>query len=244
MTRAEKLAAIRRTAFDSRPLGDETEQMLAVRFSRIPHRVAFALDRWPLEHGAVLDVGCSFGQALMHFGPGSVGIDNAPSALAFCRAVGLDVHQTDVEDAADIDAVASDGTFDFVWISDIVEHLDAPRVLLRRLAPKLKPDGRLILQISALPENRVARTVLRRRGMRPFDAQAHFHQFTVETTRHLLERAGLRVTNVVVPLPKRLEKLSSLVRPAWAPRLFFEAVPDQSLGAAAVDAERRNRQPV
>jgi SAM-dependent methyltransferase len=244
VTRLERLAEIRRTATDLRPLGDETGRVLEIRFSRVPHRVVFALDRWPLEQAAVLDVGCSFGQALVHFGPGSVGVDNAPGALAFCRALGLDVREADVEDATRFDAVVPDGTFDFVWISDIVEHLDAPRVLLRRLGPKLKPDGRVILHISTLPENRVARALVRRLGMRPFDAQAHFQQFTVETTRHILARAGLRLTRVVVPVPQRLERASSLMRPAWAPRLFFEAIPDQNLALAAADAERRNKRPV
>src|SRR4029077_19904018 len=87
VTRAERLAEVRRTASDARPLGDETAQMLDVRFSRVPHRVAFALDRLPLEQAAALAVGCSFGQALIHFGPGSVGIDNAPGAVASCRAL-------------------------------------------------------------------------------------------------------------------------------------------------------------
>jgi SAM-dependent methyltransferase len=244
MDRLDRLAAVRANALAARPLGDETEKVLEVRFTRVPHRVAFALDRWPLEEAAVLDVGCGFGQALVHFGPGSVGLDNAPTALEFCRAIGLDARADDVEDGEALAAAVPDSSFDFVWISDIVEHLDAPRLVLRRLAPKLKPDGRLLLHISALPESRVARALLRSRGLRPFDAQVHFHQFTVETTRHLLARAGLRLQRVVVPMPKRLERLSPFMRATWAPRLFFEAQPDPDLAAAAAEAERRNKAPV
>jgi SAM-dependent methyltransferase len=241
VTADERVAAAHAAARAARPLGDETERVLEVRFARVPHRVAFALRRWPLERSAVLDVGCSFGQALVHFGPGSVGIDNSARAVEFCRAIGLDARLADVE--RDLAAAAPEAAFDLAWVSDVVEHLDAPRVALRGVARALRPDGRLLLHVSTLPESRVARSLLRRRGVRPFDAESHFHQLTLSSTRHLLARAGFRVAAVTVPVPPRLERATPALPPRWAPRLLFEAVRDRELEAAADRSERRNRDP-
>jgi len=213
--------------------------VLDVRFKRIPHRVAFALDRWPLEQRPVLDVGCSYGQALLHFGSGSVGIDNAAEAVGFCRSIGLSAELGDVE-ADGLDLIEA-GAFEIVWVSDVLEHVDAPRLLLRRLAPKLRPNGRLLLHVSVLPRSRLVRAALRRKGMRPFDAEAHFHQFTTETAVHLLARAGYRVERLVVPMPAALDPISRLVPARIAPRVFIEATPDTDLLSAAMRAEKRNK---
>ena len=96
------------------------------RFRRVSHRVSFALDRWPLEQAAVLDVGCGYGNALLHFGEGSLGIDNSREAVDFCREAGLTAIQADME-RDDLDAVP-DGSFDFVWVSDVLEHTDRNRL--------------------------------------------------------------------------------------------------------------------
>ena len=50
-----------------------------------PRRLEAALARWPLGDARVLDVGCSYGHCLVHFGPGSVGLDTNPEHVEFCR---------------------------------------------------------------------------------------------------------------------------------------------------------------
>ncbi|HJU48908.1 MAG TPA: methyltransferase domain-containing protein [Gaiellaceae bacterium] len=230
--RAERLARARAL---------ELERGGGARFERISHRVAFALDRWELETASVLDVGCGFGNGLLHFGPGSLGLDNSSAAIDFCRALGLEAVQLDVE--RDDLASVPDGAFAYLWISDIVEHLDAPRVVLRRLAPKLRPGGRALVFVSVLPESVLARRLLRRLQLRPYDAHAHYLQYTVSTARHLLARAGLRTTRVAVPTPPRLERVSGLLPARAAPRLLFEAVPDPELERLADESERRNASP-
>jgi SAM-dependent methyltransferase len=123
-----------------------------------------------------------------------MGIDSSQDHVEFCRALGLDARLADANAAIP----APDGAFDFVWVSDVIEHLDAPRLLLRAAAPKLKPDGRLLLFLTLLPRVRLARKLLRVRGIRRFDADAHHYQFTIDTgvphgrTRRLLHRVDLR----------------------------------------------------
>jgi SAM-dependent methyltransferase len=227
--RQTRLAAIRERA---------EQHGVAERFRRVPHRVAYALDRLPLENAAVLDVGCAYGTALLHFGGGSLGVDNASEAVAFCQEAGLRALRLDV--AQDDLAAIPDGGFDYLWISDMLEHTDAPRLILRRLQAKLRRDGRVLLFVSVLPENMLARRLLRNRGIAPFDAEAHFQQYTVSTLRHLVARAGLRVTRVLVPTPGRLNAVGRFLPESCAPRVLVEAVPDERLLAIAETAERRN----
>lgn len=223
------IADLQRLAHDRSPFDKAmTEQVIEEHFLQVPRRLRFALDRWPELHDeAVLDVGCSFGQCLAHFGPGSLGIDSNPEHVAFCEALGLD--------ATVIDAHAPDelGTerFDTLWVCDVVEHLVGPHEVLRSLRPAIKPGGRLILYLTVAPSNRAAKALMRRVDS-SFEAQAHHYQFTYDTAVYLVERAGYRVVAAIprARLPKRLTT-----------RVYLEAVPDEAAERIAARAELRNR---
>jgi SAM-dependent methyltransferase len=217
---------------------DETERILAARFSSIPNRLAFGLETWPLRESAVLDVGCAYGHCLAHFGPGSMGVDNVSKHVLFCRSLGLEACLLDVDGGLE---VVPDARFDYAWVSDIVEHVDAPRLLLRRLIPKLKPEGRLLLYVTALPRSRVARVTLNRLQISAFRASTHHYQFTYETVRFLVERAGFRVETVAVPaLRGRRRWLAPFLR-TTAPTLILEATPDRGADSFARKAEQKNK---
>lgn len=203
------------------------EAIVRKRFEAQPGRLVRGLQHWPLDEMRVLDVGASYGHCLVHFGPGSVGLDNVPEHVEFCRSLGLDARLCDVE--ADLDEI-EDGGFDAVWVSDILEHLDAPRALLRRLAPKLTPGGLLVLYLTVLPRSRLARAAFAGRGF--FDADVHHYQFTAETARYLVARAGYAVEEVVpgVRLPRSV-----------TPTLFVAARRDAAAEEHARAAESRNR---
>lgn len=221
------------------PLDPEaTEAVISKRFESMPGRLRLALERWPLASSRVLDVGCSYGHCLAHFGPGSLGIDNVAEHVDFCRALGLDAVLADVDGGLD---VLAGRRFDVVWLADVVEHLDAPRLLLRRLRSALEPEGLLLLTVSPLPRSRIVRAALRRRGVHPFDANAHYYQFTEETTRYLLRRAGFRVESVEVPfLPARVRRPARMLA-AHSPRLLLAARPDSGAEDDARRAERKNK---
>ena len=231
------LDELRERARRESPLpAERTEEFLGIYFRRVPLRTQYALEQFPLASASVLDVGCSLGTSLAHFGPGSLGLDNNPEAVVFCGAIGLEVAEVDVDEDFDLDG----RMFDYVWVSDILEHLEAPRLFLRRLEPVIKPGGKLLLQTSVLPVS-LPRRVLRARGKQPFDADVHYHQWTRETMTHLLARAGYRVQRVLVPRPPSWSSLTPLLRPAFAPRLIFEAAPDAALLQTVERSEKRNR---
>jgi SAM-dependent methyltransferase len=230
----ELRAEIRATS----PLGPErTEEVLRARFERLPRRLELALERWPLAQSRVLDVGCSFGHCLVHFGAGSVGVDSVPEHVDFCRALGLQAILADVDSGL---AGVPDAGFDYAWVSDVLEHLDSPRLLLRRVRPKLAPGGTLLLHVSTRPSGRLAAWALRRLGLTPYEAHVHYYQFTTGTIRHLVERCGYRVDEVVPALPPRLRILGPLAE-RQSPRLFLAARPDDAAEAIALEGERRNK---
>jgi 2-polyprenyl-3-methyl-5-hydroxy-6-metoxy-1,4-benzoquinol methylase len=207
----------------------ETEEVIRKRFASVPRRLSFGLDHWPLAESAVLDVGSSWGHCLAQFGPGSVGIDSVRDQVDFCNALGLDARLADANRGL---AEVPDGSFDFAWVSDIVEHLDAPRLLLRNVRPKLKPDGHLILVTTVLPSSPLVAALMRRTVYRGFDAEAHHYQFTLATVRFLFERAGYRVVSASSPYPLPI---------GLAPRIYVDATPDVDAEQLALEAERRNR---
>jgi len=94
---------------------ERTEELIASYFRRVPLRTQYAIERFHVDEARVLDVGCAFGTSLFHFGKGSVGLDNNPDAVAFCKAVGLEAHLVDVD--AELDFGDPDG-FDYLWVSD------------------------------------------------------------------------------------------------------------------------------
>ena len=170
------------------PLGEaRTEEVLRARFERLPRRLELALEHWPLDRSRVLDVGCSFGHCLVHFGAGSLGIDDLGEHVDFCRGLGLQALHVDVDSSL---AEVPESAFDYVWVSDILEHLDSPRLLLRRLRSKLAPDGILLLHLSTRPSGRAADWTLRRLRLTPYEAHVHYYQFTKDTICYLLGRCG------------------------------------------------------
>ena len=223
---------IRALIRDRSPLPQaETEAVIAKRFAAAPRRLEAALRRWPLAEARVLDVGCSYGHCLVHFGPGSVGVDTNREHIEFCRSLGLDARLLDVDTGL---GEVADAAFDYLWVSDVIEHLDSPRLLLRRLRPKLATGGRLLVFLTVLPRNRVLRWALRSRRANAFDSGAHHYQFTYETARYLIERAGYRLESTYAPrLPAPLV--------AQAPRLFLEASVDEATERIAAAAERKNK---
>ena len=65
---------------------DETERLIRTSFA--PARaVRFLCRHYAADRLAVLDIGCGYGQHLVHFGPGSVGLDAIERNVAFVRAL-------------------------------------------------------------------------------------------------------------------------------------------------------------
>ncbi|MGE3910514.1 MAG: methyltransferase domain-containing protein [Chloroflexota bacterium] len=171
---------------------DETERLIGDFF--VPSRaIRFVCDSHDLDQKTVLDIGCSYGQHLIHFGPGSAGIDAVERNVEFCRALGFDVTMTNVEDG-----LPDFGRrFQAIYCSNLLEHLVAPHLFLLRLHALLEPDGLLFVHVPTMPPLPVVDRLLKRAiGHNGYLASEHINAFTPRTLAFTIERAGFVVEDV------------------------------------------------
>jgi SAM-dependent methyltransferase len=93
---------------------------------------------------SVLDIGCGAGKCLLplcNSGNAALGIDISAEAVRVCQECGLDAYEFDIEDQP-IEELRKKGPFDFVIMTDVLEHLIDPFIVLRdKVHPLLKPGG-------------------------------------------------------------------------------------------------------
>jgi len=98
---------------------------------------------------AILDVGTSTGtnlRLLKGLGYSNVtGVDRSPQAIEFCSAKGLG--PVELGDVCNLPF--ADGSFDVVFATDIIEHVDNDMSALQELSRVLKPNGRVLITVPA-----------------------------------------------------------------------------------------------
>ena len=84
--------------------------------------------------GPVLDFGCGVGELLATLPAGSMGLEYNRATVDYCRESGLDVDWYDgMSDDWGLTTVADSRRFESMVISHVLEHLDMPTLVLRRL---------------------------------------------------------------------------------------------------------------
>jgi SAM-dependent methyltransferase len=100
---------------------------------------------------AILDVGTGTGanlRLLRNLGFAQVrGVDFSPEAIRFCAEKGFGTIER-----GDVCALPfADGSFDLVFATDVVEHVDDDLAALREIRRVLRPGGRALLTVPAFP---------------------------------------------------------------------------------------------
>ncbi len=180
---------------------DENDRVFRTIYAAGPRRaLRRPLKKYGLAELRVLDVGCDYGQALIHFGPGSMGVEVHAAPAAFGQAVGLPMVQGDLFDEAVFSGFPAGG-FDAAWVYAVLEHVSAPHNALMLIRSRLADNGLLMLGLPLMPIGRAlepcARFLLRLVHGRPlpmsYTSADHVGAFTPKTIRFMVERAGFEV---------------------------------------------------
>lgn len=183
------------------------------------------VDTFGLAQKRVLDVGCSYGEFLIHFGPESVGITIAPEEEQYARAHGLRVYTGNIEDASF--ALPEEAPFSVVFANNIFEHLYSPHDFLIRIKDFLESDGTLVLGVPCIP---YIVPLMRVRKFRGALASNHINFFTRTTLTKTVERAGWTV-KTVRSFHFQHPVLDALLHPI-APHFYVVATPDPDFAYA------------
>ena len=158
-----------------------------VKNSRTFNRI---LDTLGLHSKKVLDMGCGYGEYLVCFGPGSVGITTTLHEVEYGKEHGLSIVRGNVELLDEMDLK---DRFDAAWANNLFEHLVGPHAFLITLKTVMRDDAVLVLGVPVVP--RIA-SLMRLTKFRGALAAAHVNFFTRETLRLAVERAGWKVDTV------------------------------------------------
>jgi hypothetical protein len=153
----------------------------------------------------LLDIGAHAGRFLhlaREAGWTPEGIELNPRTASYAaRRTGLPIHQVNV------DRLVLEGhAYGAVTLTDVLEHIPEPVVLLTRVRQALVPGGALAVKVPSGPAQRFkerARTWVRR-GYRArlADNLVHVNHFSVGSLRLALERAGLVDVEIRVGAPE------------------------------------------
>lgn len=163
------------------------------------------VERHRPQRGRLLDVGCNMGMLLRlarDRGWDAVGVEPSPALHRIAtEQLGLEVHNCFLVDLP----AATHGTFDVVALSDVFEHVTAPRAMLDTVAPLLTPGGLLYVKVPnaswTLLKHRLSKLA---RQMPPdgiWDSYEHVVHYTESTLRTMLRSAGYEPLTVTFARP-------------------------------------------
>lgn len=142
-----------------------------------------------LGNKSVLDIGCSYGEFLIHFGEGSTGISLSHDEVAYGLTKGLDIRYGNVES----DSFVLEKKHDVIFANNIFEHLYSPHHFLIKIRKYLKSEGILILGVPSIPK---LVPLLHLRKFKGSLAAEHINFFTRDTLQKTVERGGWDVRMV------------------------------------------------
>lgn len=156
----------------------------------IVRRAAYGRQGFPrwVTGGRALDIGCGNGaflNALRRDGWHVTGVDISPVAAEVAQtAYGITVHVGELAQAP-----LEDGSFDFIHMSHVIEHLNQPVTTLEQVSRLLRPGGRLYVETPNIESIGFRRC---QEFWYPLETPRHLWLFSPETLSRALSRAGLQ----------------------------------------------------
>lgn len=150
-----------------------------------------------------LDVGAGIGQgmiALQNAEFSTVGLE--PSELFYRRAIDqMGIAKTLLSLSTIEDASFAEGSFDYITLGSVLEHLYDPARVLRKIAPWLKPNGIIYAEVPHADHSlsRLMNAYYRLHGTpyvtncSPMHSPFHLYEFTPKSFKRFARQSGLSV---------------------------------------------------
>lgn len=172
-------------------------------------KIVISLLKMHLKRGnnIILDAGCGTGAGLLYLKKfGKVyGLDLSPVATKFCKKRGIkNIKTGDVSNLP-----YRNKTFDLVCLMDVIEHTSRNDIVLQEIFRVLKPNGKFLMTLPALP------FIFSKHDKE----QGHFQRYTKTQIQQLLLNAGfiekkISYFNIFLSFPIILIRLlSKTVKP-------------------------------
>jgi len=161
-------------------------------------KLRYLLEDLAPVHGRVLDVGCGAGQvakAVKRERPdlavSACDVSRAAIAAASASPEGVDFRLALAERLP-----YDDAEFDFVWIFDVLEHVEGPEAVLREMARVLKPGGgfHMVLPLEGQPRTLYRLVGCGTRWTAKVRHAGHLQIFSADRFRVMAAACGLPVT--------------------------------------------------
>lgn len=149
------------------------------------------INKYHKGRGALLDVGCGRGLLLdmmMKDGWRVTGVEFNEETASYAR----EVYKIDVISPQAMTAL-SDGTYDAIMISHVLEHMQDPAAVLRTSVRLLKKNGLLFI---AVPNLSSLQAYLGRSNWFHLDVPYHLYHFTLSGLRRLLLENSMKIARV------------------------------------------------
>lgn len=171
----------------------------------------------------VLDIGCSEGHYLRHFGHGSIGITLIDEHIEAGRKEGLTIIEANIENPT----FSLPAKMEVAWANNLFEHLNAPHPFLMKIRELIDDDGLLILGVPVVPHLPFLRYLKKFRGAY---AASHVNFFTRRTLIDSVRAAGWHVEEARLFYFKNkfLDSLLNLI----APHIYVIARPKKDFAYA------------
>ncbi len=158
------------------------------------------------DNSTILDVGCGSGnisEKLILRGCKVYGIEISEDAVQKARGKMTDVIVGDIEGIEHLPW--REKFFDIIILADVLEHLKNPLKVLLKLKSYLKDDGIFLISMPNIAFWRIRLALLvgkfnysQNGGIMD---ETHLRFFTFDTARQLINRAGLKIKEIDIPLP-------------------------------------------
>lgn len=159
----------------------------------------------------VLDIGCGNSASLLDIqaqGAEAVGTEEDRNVEPIARELHLQIHFGDVSTSS-----YADESFDFITMSQLLEHIPDPAAFLQRVSQKLKPTGQIIMSFPNIDGwNR------RHSGKKwiNWHIPYHINFFTPKSLRQLADHTGLKLVSLKTITPNVWIQLQALANHSTA----------------------------